>query len=275
MADPPNRRQRREAEFGPPRNMDFEEPVDNPRPKWRKPIGAVVVIALAMVGLVEGEMKYAVVELLSALIGLLVLFGFSDWFLKAMSSGEKIGRFIALTFVSVVVFGVIAWACWPHIGRHTLKEGEQKSFEVGLNGARSNPPQPIQFSCPNGDQADCVYAERLIPLFRSAGWKTSSEVKEISLAIPLEGITLVQHSGTGKAPDFWDPQSGAFVPITPDLKLLRKAFNNIGIEPNSGWSYEVPMGQIRIHVGVQRDDESAPTELTTMMASEGDIGMPR
>jgi hypothetical protein len=75
-------------------------------------------------------------------------------------------------------------------------------------------------------------------------------------------------------PIYFFPKSyrrDVFVPITPDLKLLRKAFNNIGIEPNSGWSYEVPVGQIRIHVGLQRDDESAPTELTTMMAGEGDI----
>ena len=77
---------------------------------------------------------------------------------------------------------------------------------------------------------------------------------------------LVQHSGSGKPIDFFDATSGAYVPMTRDLERVRSAFNNIGIEPNSSWGFEVPEGQMRIHIGPERGDESAPTELTRMMS---------
>lgn len=184
------------------------------------------------------------------------------WVRNARTIRSRILKSIALISGICILTALYGWLVWPPRHRHRLTKVEEASFRTGLHGQRSSPLQPIQFACPSDDESDCIYASRLIPLFRDAGWKVSSQVQRTSLATPFEGVVLVQHSGSGKPIDPFDPKSGAYVPMTADVERIRRAFNNIGIEPNSSWGYEIPETQITIYVAPEREDERARTDLT-------------
>jgi hypothetical protein len=188
------------------------------------------------------------------------------WLVNADSIFKRTVRTVFAMSGMVLMVVIFGWFSWPPVHRHTLTSKEQEAFKKGLQGLRTSPPQTVQFSCPTYDERDCEYASQLIPLFGRSGWKVASTVQRITLARPKPGIMLVQHSGSGKPPDPYDWNQSAYVAMTQDLQRVRQAFNNIGIEPDSSWAFEIPEGQLTIYVGTEREDESAPTELTKTMA---------
>ena len=161
-----------------------------------------------------------------------------------------------------VAFGLVAiygWLDWPKTHRHTLSEKERARFEEPLK-SKPDAGVAIQMACPTNDEIDCVYASNLIPLFGEAGWNVGIQVNRVNLPRPMEGIVIVLHSTTDYAPKKWN--EGVWTKMLPAVVPIRKAFSNIGIEPDSNSGFSVQEDQIIVYVGPERADESAPTNFT-------------
>jgi hypothetical protein len=141
-------------------------------------------------------------------------------------------------------------------------KAEREKFEKPLMELKQ-PKMTVHLYCAPEDEVDCEYAADLIPLFGEAGWDVSTAVERITLGRPKPGIIIGLH-GTVKPED--EPKlkwnEGEWTRSTPEEWAVRQAFVNIGIEPDSMSGAIVPENQINIYVGHEREDESAPTEMT-------------
>ena len=170
-------------------------------------------------------------------------------------------RIIALIIIScaIVAYGKY---CWPPVHRHTLSKAEREKFEEPLKGLKQ-PQKSIHLYCAPEDEVDCEYAADLIPFFGEAGWDVASMVERVTLGRPKSGILVGLH-GTVKPED--EPKlkwnEGEWTLITPEEGAVRQAFVNIGIEPDSISGATIPENQINIYVGRERENESAPTDMT-------------
>ncbi len=216
----------------------------------------VVAIALAFVTKTQTQFSVALV----VMFALLTYSAFQlQWIIEAAPHFTKIVRSVlGIMGIAVIVeaYGVVGW---PPVHRHALSKSERERFEKPLKELKQ-PATSIQLACAPSDEADCEYAADLIPLFGESGWKVSGEVVRISLIRPMPGIILAQKGGDPATERNWD--SGSWHALTPDFEGVRKAFVNIGIEPDSTSGSIIPENQIDIYVGHEREDESAPTNLT-------------
>ncbi len=150
----------------------------------------------------------------------------------------------------------------PPSHRHTLSSAEREKFEEPLKEMKQ-PQTPIHIYCAPGDEVDCEYAATLIPLFGEAGWDVSRSVERITLGRPEPGIVIALHGNIKPEEEAnlkWN--QGEWTQILPEVGYVRQAFVNIGIEPDSTSGSVIPEKQINIYVGREREDESAPTDMT-------------
>jgi hypothetical protein len=169
---------------------------------------------------------------------------------------------LAATFASAIGYRV-----WPPIRRHTLNDKERALFETPLS-EQKEPREEIQLICAQGDESACVYAAQFVNVFREAGWKVrDNHVEPVRMNNPVSGVILFKR-GIGKLdPDNW--RSGLWTALTASLIDVRKAFVNIGIEPESANNPELPEGVVSVYFGLEKEDESAPTSLTKTMQKLG------
>jgi hypothetical protein len=202
-----------------------------------------------------------------------LIYGLSqtDWIAEADSLIKTWTRFGLGAVVCVILFAGFGAMIWPPVRRHTLSQSEREKFENPLKEFR-HPQMSIHLYCAPEDEVDCEYAASLIPLFGEAGWDVSRIVERITLGRPAPGIIIGVH-GTVKLED--EPKlkwnEGEWTKITPEEKAVRKAFVNIGIEPDSTSGAIVPENQINIYVGHEREDESTPTDMTRTFENLPDI----
>ncbi len=173
----------------------------------------------------------------------------------------------AAIVVAATLASAIGYRVWPPIRRHTLNEKERALFEKPLS-EQKEPREEIQLTCTQGDESVCVYAAQFVNIFREAGWKVrANHVEPVRMNNPTAGIILFKH-GVGKLdPDNW--RSGLWTALTASLIDVRKAFVNIGIEPESASNPELPEGVVSVYFGLEKEDESAPTNLTKTMEKLG------
>jgi hypothetical protein len=182
-----------------------------------------------------------------------------------------------ITRISIGVVGICAlvgtygYFVWPPHHRHSLSSKERAEFEEPLK-SKPDTTISIQMACPTNDEIDCVYASNLIPLFGETGWNVNLDVTRVSLPRPMQGINLVLHSTTDYIPKKWN--EGVWTKMLPAIVPVDKAFVAIGIEPDSSSGFSVGENQIIVYIGPEKEDESAPTQLTRTIASmeqaEGD-----
>jgi hypothetical protein len=151
---------------------------------------------------------------------------------------------------------------WPPVHRHALSKAERAKFEKPLIGLKQ-PKMSVHLYCAPEDEVDCEYAADLVPLFGEAGWDISTTVDRVTLTLPKAGVLIGLH-GTAKLEDEsklkWN--QGEWTLSTPEEWAVRQAFVNIGIEPDSTSGAAVPENQINLYIGHEREDESAPTDMT-------------
>lgn len=174
----------------------------------------------------------------------------------------------AAVVLSATLASATGYRVWPPIRRHTLSERERALFEKPLS-QQMEPREEIQIVCAQGDESACVYAAQFVNIFREAGWKVrDNHAQPVRMNNPTAGIVLFKH-GQGKLdPNNW--KSGLWSALTESLIDVRRAFVNIGIEPESASNPELPEGVISIYFGLEKDDEGAPTDLTRTMTKLGD-----
>jgi len=184
------------------------------------------------------------------------------WLAKAESAFKRIVRTVIAMALMLAAIGIFGWLSWPPLHRHELSKAEREKFEKPLAGLKQ-PKMSIHLYCAPYDETDCVYAAELIPLFGEAGWDVSTTVERITLGRPKPGIVIGLH-GTLKPED--EPKlkwnEGEWAQVTPEEEVVRQAFVNIGIEPDSISGATIPENQINIYVGHERENESAPTDMT-------------
>jgi hypothetical protein len=164
------------------------------------------------------------------------------------------------TLAAVITLAI--WVGWPPMHRHTLSEVERQKFEKPLRDF-NHPKMSIHMYCAPNDEVNCEYAASLIPLFGESGWDVSGEVGRFILPRPEPGIIIAVHGSA--SPDVehklkWN--EGEWTKVTPETGQVRKAFINIGIEPDSTSGSIIPENQINVYVGRERENESAPTDMT-------------
>lgn len=200
---------------------------------------------------------------LAAMSLLLVYAAFQfPWIREANPAFTKCTR-MAIGIVGAVglvsIYGVMVWPA-PH--RHSLSKSERAKFENPLKDLKQ-PKMSIHLYCAPEDEVDCEYAADFIPLFGEAGWDIATTVDRVNLGRPRSGILIGLH-GTVKPEDEsklkWN--QGEWTRLTPEQFAVRQAFVNIGIEPDAMSGATVPENQINIFVGHEREDESAPTDMT-------------
>jgi hypothetical protein len=186
----------------------------------------------------------------------------TDWIVDVSPKFKKVVRAIfaaGAVVVAVLGYGLVVW---PPVHRHTLSKAEREKFEEPLKRLRQ-PTMSVHLYCAPYDEVDCVYAAGLIPLFGEAGWDVSTMVERVTLGRPMPGIVIGVH-GTVKPED--EPKlkwnQGEWGKITLEEEVVRQAFVNIGVEPDATSGSMVPENQINIYVGHERENESAPTEMT-------------
>jgi|SRR5580692_5582820 hypothetical protein len=174
---------------------------------------------------------------------------------------------VAIILTTALV-SAIGYRVWPPIRRHTLSEKERAAFEKPLR-EQKEPREEIQIICTQRNEQACVYAAQFVNIFREAGWKVrNNRAEPVQLNNPEAGIILFKH-GEGKLdPDNW--QSGLWSALTASLIDVRRAFVNIGVEPESGNNPEMPEGLISVYFGLEKENEGAPTGLTKLMEILGD-----
>jgi hypothetical protein len=185
------------------------------------------------------------------------------WFTKAASKARRITNSLTAVFGMIALVGIYGWFVWPPNHRHFLNGKERSAFEHPLKEQKA-PREEIQFACPQDDETVCVYAAQFIDLFREAGWKVSSnQVERVVLAKPQAGIVLYKH-GTGQLdPNNW--RSGLWVQMSASLRSVYRAFNSVGIEPDSAANPSLPENIITIYFGLEKPNEDEETELTRGM----------
>ena len=185
---------------------------------------------------------------------------FAKWVLRGRLSLITYPGAILILAITVSIFGR---AVWPQVHRHFFTEVERNQFEQPLKDQMET-REEIQIMCPVADESSCVYAGQFIDLFRQAGWKVQgNQVDRITLAKPLAGVVLFQHGSGTLDPDNW--QLGLWSPISPSLENVRKAFVNVGIEPDSGANPNLPGNIIAIYFGLEKKNQAERTRLTAMM----------
>ena len=167
----------------------------------------------------------------------------------------------------VVMACAMGYRVWPPIRRHTLGERERFLFEKPLS-EQKEPREQIQIICAQGDETACVYAAQFVNIFRQAGWTVQdNRVVPVRMNNPTAGIVLWKR-GEGKLdPDNW--RSGLWTALTASVIDVRQAFANIGIEPELASNPEMPEGVISVYFGLEKEDESEPTNLTNIMEKLG------
>ena len=211
----------------------------------------------------------------AALVGMGVLSLYAllqhPWTTGATPTAKRVTRTIVGVIVTCVGIGVVGWFAWPPHHRHALSEAERDTFEKPLKDFKQ-PQMSIHLYCAPEDEVDCEYAADLIPLFGEAGWDVANTVNRITLGRPKSGILIGMH-GTVKPEDEpklkWD--EGEWTRVRPEQWAVRQAFVNIGIEPDSTSGATVPENQINIYVGREREDESAPTDMTREFQKMGHL----
>lgn len=224
-------------------------------------------ITLAFVGLgmailltfVPPQTKIAAIFWLIALYGVFVYpaLHLAEWLIR---SEKKLAiRVGALTFLACVVLAFATYV-WPHGHRHKLDKKEIAAFKQALGKPSTTVKESVQVACPSDDEKVCVYASQFIEYLGQAGWDVYGKVDKVNLALPHEGVVLVEHGGQESTQPKWQ-DIGAWTPITDNIESLVYAFRAIGICPDGSAGPGVPEGLIVISFGEEREDESSPTGL--------------
>jgi hypothetical protein len=169
---------------------------------------------------------------------------------------------LAMVTMSALV-GAYGWFVWPRPHRHTLSQEEWNVFEKPLKEQKEI-PEEISLICAGADEAACIYGTQFVNIFRDAGWKVkNNHVDRVTMEKPLSGITLFK-KGKGKLdPNNW--RSGLWTEISPSLRSVAQAFENLGIEPELQNNPEIPDEGVVIYFGPEKPNESEKTSLTDAM----------
>jgi hypothetical protein len=238
----------------------------NRRSTAAKFLGAAMAIVLA---LLPNRAQWVVIAGLS-LAALFFIYAIeqSDWVSESDIPIKRWTRFAIGAFSVIASDLVLGVAIWPPKHRHVLSQKERSEFEAPLKANHSE--MAIHFYCAPEDEVDCEYATDLIPLFGEAGWDVANTVDRVTLGRPKSGILIGLH-GTVKPED--EPKlkwnEGEWTRVRPEMWMVRQAFVNIGIEPESTSGGTVPENQINIYVGHEREDETAPTGMTQAFENFG------
>jgi len=184
------------------------------------------------------------------------------WVRNAVLQKTKSIRFVFLMIVAVALVGIFGVYVWPPSRRHTLSESESRAFASPLM-AQTSPRETIKLGCAAADENTCVYAGQFLDLFREAGWLVQgNQVERVTLAKPMAGVILFQ-KGTGKLdPNNW--RSGLWTQASPSIENVRRAFLNIGVEPEAAVDANYPSGVLGVYFGSEKENPSERTALTDM-----------
>jgi hypothetical protein len=220
-----------------------------------------LVIGLAASFVSKSQIQFSVALAVMFILLIYALFQL-DWIIEAKPCLARFSRIVIGIVAMSGLLGIYGWFNWPSRHRHVLSKAEHDAFEKPLKDLKQ-PQMSIHLYCAPEDEVDCEYAADLTPLFGEAGWNVASTVDRITLGRPKSGILIGLH-GTVKPED--EPKlkwnEGEWTQIRPEMWAVRRAFVNVGIEPDSTSGATVPENQINIYVGHEREDESAPTDMT-------------
>ena len=220
------------------------------------------------------------VDRISTLAWLLLMFGLGVY--PALHLGEWalprcpkwIADLLAIAMVLLLISG-FGWLRWPHVRRHKLTSDEWANFEKPLR-SQDGPREKIEILCPQNDEVTCAYADQFINVFRDAGWTVvKNSLNRVLIARPLSGITLFKKSTGTPDPNNW--RSGVWTRVSPSLVNVCQAFENIGIEPESGSNSELDDDVIAIYFGPEKVNEGERTQFTGIMEQyrAGKLPLPR
>jgi hypothetical protein len=222
---------------------------------------AAVVVSIVVV-FVSPQSRLAV----GACLALIFAFGLYPAFHAADQVLGRVPSAWARNAVASVVWllavSAFCFLVWPHLHRHTLSAKERIAFEEPLK-SQKQPRLEIHIGCPGDDEKACVFANQFVRLFGESGWKVQSVVERLTLSRPAAGVYLFRKGGAApKTPYEWN--IGGWLQINdPSLLSVQKAFQQIGIEPESGTNYQLADDVMMIYIGTEKENEAEPTNLTS------------
>jgi hypothetical protein len=103
-------------------------------------------------------------------------------------------------------------------------------------------------SCPDADEAACIYAATFIPVFQRAGWKVEGPFLErVKLALPDPAISIVDYGP--RLVDPQNPDQGVWTKLTPWHQTLETDFKVVGITPASKNDPKLLVDRVRVYFG--------------------------
>ena len=128
-----------------------------------------------------------------------------------------------------------------------LTPEQQADFTKILKTGMVVPDYTI-LSCPDADEAACIYAAAFIKLFQRGGWKVEGPaIERVKLAVPDSSISLVDYGPPLVDPN--KPDEGVWTKITPWHQTLKTAFDVVGITPTSKNDPQLPVNKARVYFG--------------------------
>jgi hypothetical protein len=183
------------------------------------------------------------------------------WILDVDSNRKKLFRSVVATSGMIALIILYGWYVWPPIKRHTLTAKELASFENALEIQKGDDLE-VQLACPPNDEKECTYAGQFIRPIGDSGWKVQSVVARLPLTRPMDGIMIYRRGGDKDYMLKHYNAGGWFNNNEPHLLAMQKAFQSIEIEPGGGTDPDLPDNVMMIYVGLERENEAEPTDLT-------------
>jgi hypothetical protein len=180
---------------------------------------------------------------------------------RTTSNSQKARRFGIVMLPTIILAASFSAYVWPPIKRHPLTVNERTRFEAVLK-QQDGGDLEVQFACPPDDEKACTYAGQFIRPVGDSGWKVQAFVARLTLTKPLDGIMIYRRGGN-RDYTFQHYDAGGYFNLNePRLLAMQKAFQSIQIEPSGGADSDIPENVMMIYVGLERENEAEPTDLT-------------
>jgi hypothetical protein len=227
-------------------------------PGWY--LAAVMALALFLLAPKVGRDVTSVV-----LIFIFILLVHPIWKLnfvqRPTSNSQKVRRFGIVMLPTIILAASFGAYVWPPVKRHLLTVRERTGFEAVLKQQNGGDLE-VQFACPPNDEKACTYAGQFIRPVGDSGWKVQAFVTRLTLTKPLDGIMIYRRGGNRDYTLQYYDAGGYFNINEPHLLAMQKAFQSIQIEPSGGADPDIPENVMMIYVGLERENEAEPTDLT-------------
>jgi hypothetical protein len=154
-------------------------------------------------------------------------------------------------FSAVLIFAY-GFGLWE-FNRYLMAKGgpltqEQRELFTKVLKLYGLSPDYTELTCPDANEAACVYAATFIPLFQRGGWKIDGPyVQRVKLGRATDAIVIIQNGPPLVEPQ--NPDVGVWTKRSLFDTPLSLAFKLVGIQPEHWNAQDLPVNKMRVYFG--------------------------